>query len=201
MTERLGILGGSFDPVHNGHLALARAAVNGLLLQRVVFVPAARNPLKPQDHPCATNEQRLAMVEFAIAGEPAMSANTVEMNRGGVSYTVDTLRWFTKRHAGAALFLLMGADAAMTLGDWKDVGEFSRLCTVAVAGRLDTAGGQDLQESLDLLELKYTFIEMPPVAASSSDIRRRIAAGLPAGHLVPGPVAAYIEEHGLYCCY
>jgi nicotinate-nucleotide adenylyltransferase len=205
---RLGIFGGSFDPVHNGHLALGQACQEQADLNEVWFTPTAIQPLKHRG-PHATNSQRVDMLNLVI--ETALSGPgrshpgavwrvcTLEIDRGGLSYTVDTLRQIHTELPEADLFFLMGADTLRDVPNWKEPAEIFRLSTPLVVGR---AGQSELDLSL-LMPLCSTDkqprrIEMPPMEESSSEIRRRVAAGQTISDLVPPAVEAYIVQHRLY---
>ena len=195
---RLGIFGGSLDPVHNGHLALAHACQAQAGLDEVWFTPTAVQPLK-QSGPHATDAQRLEMLQLAINSEPAWRICRLEIDRGGLSYTVDTLRQLRDELPSAVLFFLLGADALRDVPHWKEPGEIFRLATPLVVGRAgepepDLAALAALCAANKLPKL----IQMPAVDASSTEIRRRIAAGEPIHGLVPPPVAAYIAAHDIY---
>ncbi|MEN0111436.1 MAG: nicotinate (nicotinamide) nucleotide adenylyltransferase, partial [Planctomycetota bacterium] len=125
---RLGVFGGSFDPVHIGHVRLARACRDQASLDRVWFVPAATQPHKPGG-PVASGEDRLAMLRLALADEPGLEASPIELDRGGVSYTVETLRAIAESQPAAELFFLMGADTLRDLPNWREPGEVLRLAT------------------------------------------------------------------------
>ena len=205
---RLGILGGSFDPVHNGHLALARACGEQAALDEVWFTPAAIQPLKHKG-PHATDAQRIEMLNLAIDIElsepgrprprPSWRVCTLEIDRGGFSYTVDTLRQIHVELPDAALFFLMGADAVRDVPHWREPREIFRLATPLVVRR---AGEPEPDlASLAALCTKTTqpqLVDMPPIDISSSDIRRRIAEGQPIQDLVPPAVGQYVAQHGLY---
>lgn len=188
---RLGLFGGSFDPVHNGHLELARCARDQAQLDEVWFIPAAMQPLKPHG-PRASAKHRLAMLELALAAEPRFSVSTLELDRGGVSYTVDTLREIHAQFPDAKLFFLMGADALHDLPNWREPAEILRLATPLVVRR---PGEQPLD---DPVLPAHAIIEMPALAISSSEIRRRVAAGESIADLVPAEVADYILRFALY---
>jgi nicotinate-nucleotide adenylyltransferase len=206
---RLGIFGGSFDPVHNGHLALARACQQQAALDEVWFTPAAIQPLK-HDGPHATDAQRAEMLNLAIEGEgnepgrprPRQSWRvcTLEIDRGGFSYTVDTLRQIHVELPDARLFFLMGADAVRDAPRWKEPREIFGLATPLVVRRAGEPE-PDLAALAPLCtqETQPQRVEMPAVDISSSEIRRRIAENEPIDELVPASVAEYIARHSLYC--
>ena len=185
---RLGILGGSFDPVHLGHVALAEAARDALRLDRVLLVPAASQPLKSVGHG-APAEDRYAMVRLAARGRPHLEASDIEIRRPGPSYTVDTLREvLAGLSPGSEVFLLLGADALADLPRWRDSGEIGRLAVVVGCSRpgCPAPAGAGL------------CLEASTPEVSSTEVRRRVAAGAPLAGLVPDDVAAYIADRGLY---
>jgi nicotinate-nucleotide adenylyltransferase len=195
---RLGIFGGSFDPVHNAHLALARACQQQAALDEVWFTPTAIQPLKHRG-PNATNSQRVEMLRLAIRDERAWRVCTIEIDRGGFSYTVDTLRQIHEELPSVDLFFLIGADALQDVSKWKEPREIFRMATPLVVRR----AGQPMPdiEQLKLLCTKDTqpqSIEMPAMDISSSEIRRRAAAAESIDSLVPKVVARFITEHRLY---
>ena len=195
---RLGIYGGSFDPVHNGHLALARACQHQTALDEVWFTPTAVQPLK-QKGPHATDAQRLDMLQLAIHAEPSWRVCKLEIDRGGPSYTIDTLRQLGEERHDAVLFFLMGADAVLDVPHWREPREILRLATPLVVRR----AGQSEPDMAALRAIcgankQPKLIEMPADDASSTEIRRRAAAGEPVDDLVPESVAAYISAHRLY---
>jgi len=195
---RLGIFGGSFDPVHNGHLALAHACQHQSALDEVWFTPTAVQPLK-QPGPHATDAQRLEMLQLAILPEPTWRLCTLEIERGGWSYTVDTLRQLSEELPNAVLFFLMGADALQDVPHWRAPHEVFSLATPLVVRRAGQAE-PDLTAlgKLCAANKQPHLVEMPAVDVSSSDIRRRVADGEPIDDLVPKSVAAYIASHNLY---
>jgi len=198
-ANRIGLLGGSFNPLHLGHLLLAQEAWHRLDLSRVTFIPAAQNPLKSDSSAHATDDQRLMMVREGVKEDSRFDVDAGEIRRGGKSYMVDTLMRYLERHPQYELYLLMGADAALTLPDWKDVQLFAGLCTVVICnrpGEPDLSRG--LPDSLTALELRYEYMPLPPLDVSSSEIRRRVSLGKPIRYFVPDSVAEYIHQHGLY---
>ena len=185
---RIGLLGGSFDPVHLGHLALAEASRDRLRLDRVLLVVAAAQPLK-EAGAAAPAEDRYAMVRLAIRGMPGLEASDLELRRLPPSFTVDTLREVRRLHPpGTEIFLLLGADALADLPRWRESGEVRSLATVVGCAR----PGFPAPEGTSVV------LEAATPEISSSEIRRRVAAGKPLDGLVPDDVAAYIEERGLY---
>jgi len=187
--RRVGLVGGTFDPVHAGHLWLAAAALAHAGCAEAWLVPAARPPHRPA--PGATFADRLAMCRLAVADRPGLAARDDEARREGPSYTVDTLRALCARHGPAISWVLcLGADAAADLPGWREPDEIPRLCRLAIAAR---PGGPPLPDLPGALRLPGT-----PPDVSATEIRRRVAAGLPIAGLVPDAVAAYIAAHRLY---
>jgi nicotinate-nucleotide adenylyltransferase len=200
----LGLLGGTFDPVHNGHLHLARQALASGTVSEVLFMPARQPPHKARSDIVA-GHQRLEMLALGSAGEPRWRVSALELQRTGPSYTVDTLRELHGRYPGRGVRLILGADMLPDLHHWKDVEEVLRLGRPLVAPR---PGAEQQPERLpDLLDaslegwadtLREGVLDLPPWAVSSTDLRRRLAAGEPADDLLPPAVAAYIRARGLY---
>jgi len=199
---RIGVFGGSFDPVHRGHLLLADCCWRQARLDRVEFVPAAQQPLKPRG-PIAPESDRAAMLRLATADRAEFSVSTVEFDRGGVSYTVDTLRQLHAEHPNAELFLLMGADSLADFPHWREPAEICRLATPLVVRRAGSAEPdfERLRSFLSparLEEIRAARVEMPSTPISSSQIRTLVADGGDWRPLVPAAVAEYIEERRLY---
>jgi nicotinate-nucleotide adenylyltransferase len=194
----VGILGGTFDPIHLGHLVIAEEAREALGLERVMVVPAASPPHKP-GRPVTDPAHRLAMAQLAVAGNPAFSVSRLEVERGGTSYTVDTLE--ALREAGIAQpWFILSAEALGGLPAWRDPDRILELCRLAVVPR----GGY---EPLDRAwvsghfpgrEDRIAFLPAPLLPISGSVVRRRAAAGRSVRYLVPDAVAAYIADHHLY---
>lgn len=200
-AERIGIFGGSFDPVHLGHLALARAAREAAALNRVLFVVANRSPLKPGSG--APPEERLAMVRLAVEGEAGLEACDLELHRPAPSYTIDTIRELRRLFAGAELRILLGSDSLGTFPRWREAAALVREAPPIVvprrnAGReaLETLRGE-LGEEL-AAAVARGWIEAPLVDVSSSELRRRLEAGEDVSAWLPPAVAAHIVARGLY---
>jgi len=199
---RLGILGGSFDPVHYGHLLLAETGRDQGPLDRVWFLPAATPPHK-RHRRMATGAQRMSMLEMATEDHPSFGVTQLELDRGGVSYTVDTVGEIHSRYPNAELFLLMGADSLADLPTWKHVGQICQLATPMVVCR---AGGPDpdfdrLKEFLSptrIATIRRQQVQMPEVGFSSSEIRRRVAARISIRYQTPPEVVEFIRQQGLY---
>lgn len=185
----LGLFGGSFDPVHVGHLRLAACCRDQAGLDAVWFVPAAVQPFKA-DGPVATDAQRCAMLRLAIAGEAGFVLSTIEVDRGGTSYSVDTLREVRALRPDDEVFFLMGADTLRDLPDWREPDEVLRLATPLVVQR---PGEAPLDSAIE-----HVRVEMPPIDISSSEVRRRLAAGERVDGMLPPSVQAYITQHALY---
>ncbi len=206
--DRLGILGGTFNPPHRGHLALARHARDELCLDRVVLMPAHSAPHKVQAGDPGP-EGRLEMCRLAVGGEDWLGVCALEIERGGLSYTVDTLRAIHASDEKAELTFIVGADMARTLPTWQEPEVLLELASLAVAERED-AGRADVLRALaplgtnaggDVLERRpgdVEFLKMSMVEISSSMVRERVAAGEPVRELVGPAVATYIAEHRLY---
>lgn len=190
-AARLGLYGGSFDPVHLGHLLVAHAALEELALDRLVFIPAAQSPFKPGTRP-ASAAARVRMLRLALAGETRFEVDECELRRGGVSYSVDTVREIAARHPGAELFWLIGADHVPTLPKWREAETLAGLVEFVVIPRPgEPATG--LPAPWRLRHLRGW-----PLAVSSSEIRQRVAAGRRVRHLLPSFVAEVIDSEKLY---
>ncbi|MEK6234753.1 MAG: nicotinate-nucleotide adenylyltransferase [Planctomycetales bacterium] len=199
---RLGIFGGTFDPVHQGHLLLAERCREQAALDTVWFVPAAVSPHK-QEHPPASAEARADMLELAVAGNDAFAVYRDEIERGGVSYTVDTLRRMQETHPDAELFFLMGADSLESLPTWREPEEICRLATVVAINR----GGAP-EPDFDVLRpvcdadriesFRRVQVTMGAMEISSTDVRRRVAEGKSIRYQTPRAVEQYIRTHRLY---
>ena len=199
---RIGLFGGSFDPVHRGHLLLAECCWRQALLDRVEFLPTAQQPLKPRG-PVANEADRAAMLRLAIADRPEFALSLIEIERGGVSYTVDTLRQLRGERPDADLFFLMGADSLADLPTWREPAAICELATPLVVRRAGTPtpafdGLAKLVSAERLAAIRAQEVEMPATPISSSNIRRLIAEGGAWQSLVPERVAEYIDERGLY---
>ena len=186
--QRIGVLGGTFDPIHLGHLAAASEVFDAMELDTVVLVPANAQPLKPAPH--ATAEHRLEMCRLAVDGDSRLAVSDVDVERGGETFTVDTLTDLTVQFPGADLTFILGADAVTTLGNWKDP---ERLRSLARFVGMSRPGYETPIATDDVF-----VVEVPGVAVSSTEVRRRVRDGAPVRYLVPDAVVAYIERNGLY---
>lgn len=189
---RIGVFGGSFDPVHRAHVALAQSALGALHLDQVRWVPAG-NPWQKARAMTAA-EDRVALVQAAIAAEPRFVLDRIEVDRSGPSYTLDTIRELQEAHPGVQWVLLIGQDQYSGLHTWRDWQMLLALVELAVANR----PGDLRQPHPDVQAFPHRMVPLPMLDISSTDIRTRVAAGLDISHLVPPGVARYIETHGLY---
>ncbi len=186
--ERIGILGGTFDPVHVGHLMDAAAARYQLGLDRVLIV-VARDPWQKRDRVIAPAEVRYEMVVAAIDGAEGFEASRIELDRAGPTYTVDTVEALVSPER--ELFLVVGSDVAAGLPTWHRVDDLRELVTLAIVDR-------DGQPSPDLSGWRVVHVAAPRLELSSTDLRRRVAAGEPVEFLVPVPAARILNAYGLY---
>jgi len=192
----VGILGGTFNPPHRGHLALARHAKSELGLARVMLMPAYSAPHKADEEDPGPR-RRLTMCRLAVSGEPGLEVCGLEIERGGPSYTVDTLRAIDESYPDSELTFIVGADMALRLPTWREPHALVGLASLAVAEREHGARG-DVTRALAPLEADVAFLDMPKVEISSSLVRERVHDGEPIEGLVAPAVAEYIAEHGLY---
>ena len=188
---RLGLFGGSFDPVHLGHLMVACAAREELQLSRLFFIPAAQSPFKPDRVPTAPS-QRLSLLRLALAGKEWCEVDDQEIKRGGVSYTIDTVRECSRGFPEAKLFYLIGADNVPSLPKWREASELARLVQFAAIPRPGEAA------TSFPAPFRGRMLTGFQCAISSSQIRKRVHDGLPIDHLVPSAVAEAIRNNRLY---
>ena len=188
---KIGLFGGSFDPVHLGHLLVAQAAVEELGLDKLFFIPAAQSPFKPENQP-APASARLQLLRLALAGKSNCKIDEQEILRGGVSYTVDTLRDYKKEFPGAEFFYLIGADNAAKLNEWREPAELAKLAEFVAVPR---PGGAP---AVFPPPFRGRMLKGFPFDVSSSQIRARVKAGWPIEHLVPPFVADAIHAARLY---
>jgi nicotinate-nucleotide adenylyltransferase len=200
----IGILGGTFNPPHLGHLAVALRAREELGADRVLLVPTHTSPNKATAEDPGP-EQRMRMSELLVEGAEGLFACPLEIKRGGVSYTVDTLNAIHASHPDAELTFIVGADVASTLAGWRDPAKLLELANLAVAARTGSARDEVLDTVARLspaaglpATARVRFLGMPTIAISSSEARRRAARGEPIEDLVGPAVARYVAEHGLY---
>ena len=194
--RRVGIFGGSFDPVHQAHVALAHAALQALQLHELRWIPAGDPWQKARSITAAAH--RVAMVQLAMAHEPRFVLDRIEVDRSGPSYTLDTVRALTAAEAGGATgtqwFLIIGQDQYSGLHTWRHWQELLGLVTLAVANR----PGDQRKPHADVQRAAHQMVPLPMLDISSTHVRQRVAAGQDITPLVPPAVARYIEKHGLY---
>ena len=192
MTRRVGVFGGTFDPVHAAHVALAEAALAELRLDEVRWIPTGQPWQKAREITGAIH--RTAMVQAAIAHEPRFVLDRIEVDRSGDSFTLDTVRALAEAHPGTQWFLLVGQDQYVGLHTWRDWRTLLGLVVLAVANR----PGDARAPHADVQRFPHRMVPLPMLDISSTDIRRRVSVGADISHLVPPAVARYIETHGLY---
>lgn len=206
-ARRIGLFGGSFDPVHHGHLGLAKACKAAAQLDEIWFIPTTVQPLKPYG-PVASNEDRLTMLRLAIESLPpeeqeGLYVSTIETDRGGTSYTYDTLQTICKQNASAELFLLMGADTLRDFSKWHEPAEVLSMASPIVVNRAGE-GLPDFEVVAEyvseerLKEFHELVVTMPPMAISSSEIRERLAKGQPIHEQLPKELAKYLLANKIY---
>jgi len=197
--RRIGVLGGTFDPIHIAHLAIAEEARTQLGLDKVVFVPAGLPPHKMDVH-VSPAEHRLAMVELAIAGNPHFEVSRVDIDRFGPCYTVDTIALLRKEWGpDVEIYFIMGSDSLADILTWHKPDRLIRLCRIVAVGRPGYRVDMDeLERCLPGASQRILFINSPQLDVSSSEIQRRVRAGESIKYQVPEAVERYIYEHGLY---
>jgi nicotinate-nucleotide adenylyltransferase len=189
---RIGILGGTFDPIHKGHLALAESALKQLRLNRVIFVPANRHPLKEKDFSLSASARaRIQMVRLAIKNQPKFKVSDCELKRRGISYTIDTLRFFRKKYPRPhELFFITGGDWGKRLDRWKEINTIFSLAHFVVAKR----PGFDLKK----LPRKVEALHFVPLRISSTQVRKELRKKGASTDLIPNSIRSYIKKHKLY---
>jgi nicotinate-nucleotide adenylyltransferase len=200
MGMRLGLFGGTFDPVHFGHLLLAERCREACRLDHVWFIPAGLPPHKAAES-ISPGNQRAEMLEFAIAGHPSFSVNRMELDRAGRSFTVDTLRQLHAEDPGRELFFLIGADSLTDLPSWRDPAGIAELATIVAVNRGDRPlpDLNALKSVLgDAVMARIQLVTMPGIDLSATDIRRRVRAGQSIRFMTPRACEVYIHEHGCY---
>ncbi len=203
MTKsKIGVLGGTFDPIHLGHLIVAEDIRQKLGLGEVLFVPAGCPWLKlKEEKPISAAEHRLAMVRLAVASNPYFKVSTLELDRPGLSYSIDTvLELKAKLSAGAEIYFIVGPDALAELPRWKDPGRLVEICQVVGIGRPGYAQADlnILESSIPGVSQRIMLMDVPQIDISATEIRRRVAQRLSIRYLVPEAVEKYIAEHRLY---
>lgn len=192
-TRRLGLFGGTFDPPHVGHLIVAQDVHEALGLDRTIFVPAAVPPHKA-DEGVSSPSVRLEMMRAAVADDGRFEVSEMELERGGPSYTVETLKEFRRRRPGALVFFIVGADQFRSFHTWREPEGVAKLARLAVMTRSGWSPNRDAPP----LDLEYETVPVTRVDLSSTDIRRRVREGRSIRYVVPGPVLRIIDRERLY---
>jgi len=190
---RIGVFGGTFDPPHVGHLMLAADARDALDLDHLIFVPASSQPLKVERPAVASARDRLEMVRLVVADDANYQVDETEIDRKGLSYTVDTLEHLSTRYPGAQLFLLLGQDALQSFGKWKNIQRIRQLATLAVMQRPGHKESRADATAKDVVSVSTRRVDV-----SSTEIRERLRAGKSIKGFVPESVERFIEARGLY---
>jgi nicotinate-nucleotide adenylyltransferase len=193
---RIGIFGGTFDPPHNGHVALAEAALEHLKLDEIIWVPAFRNPLK-EGHPGASTKERFEMVQLAISDNPKLAISDIEIRRRGPSYMVDTLAEL-REVAPGDYWLLLGLDAALEIPRWKSYIRLLKMARIGCVLRAAHDWSLEMERLVPEVQTQLDTIPMKTSEISSSDIRIRCRDKRTIHALVPGKVEEFIKKHGLY---
>ena len=198
MAARIAILGGTFDPVHIGHLAIAEDVRFALKAERVLFVPAAQQPLKQKQH-SASAADRLAMVQLAVEGNAAFAVSDFEVQRGGVSYTVETVAYISAQWPDSELFFILGTDTLSELKRWREIERLLQMCRFAIVQRPEYPLNLDLlYAALPAARDRVVTITGPRLNIAATEIRQRLRTGQPVRYHLPPAVWQYIVEHGLY---
>lgn len=194
---RLGIMGGTFNPPHIGHLLCASEACDQLGLDRVLWMPAHTPPHKEVAAGAPSPATRLELCRLATADDPRFEVSDLEMQRGGASYTVETLRELHRQRPSDELIFIVGADTALSLPTWREPRAVCELASLGIAGRQGVLR-RDIVERLAGLPVQLEFFDMPRLDISSSEVRRRLAHGHTIDYLVPAAVAGELRRNGLY---
>jgi nicotinate-nucleotide adenylyltransferase len=196
----IGVMGGTFDPIHNGHLAMAQETRTRLKLAWVVFVPAGQ-PWMKSERPLSPAVHRLEMVRLAIAPYPYFKLSRIEIDRAGLTYTIDTITELrAELTAEDELFFILGWDSLAQLPHWRDMPHLIKLCRLVAIPRsgYSLPDLKALEARIPGLSARLLLLDRPVIDISATDIRKRVAQGLPIDHLVPEAVAEYIRKHRLY---
>lgn len=196
----IGVLGGTFDPIHNGHIRVAEEVKAQLELTEVLFIPAGHPWLKAGETISAA-EHRIQMVRLAIKGIPGFKLSTAEIERPGPTYTLDTIAGLRSQiRAGDELFFIMGWDSLALLPKWREPLRLIKLCKLVAVPRLGYSlpDLQSLEAKIPGLKERVIILDKPEIDVSASEIRSRVTSGLPISHLLPKPVEEYIKRHKLY---
>jgi len=196
----IGVLGGTFDPIHNGHILITEEVRAQLKIDEVIFIPAGQPQLRLSD-PVATTEDRVQMVRLAIAGKPYFVLSTIEIEQAGPSYTVDTIAELRGQlGTGDELYFVLGWDSLVELPQWKEPQRLIEMCRLVAVPRPGYARPdiEALETNILGLSQRVVLLDRPLIGVSATVIRERVARGLPIKHLVPEPVDRYIRGQGLY---
>ena len=199
-TKKVLLFGGTFDPIHNGHLATAAAACNELAADVVCFMPAAASPFK-LGQACASASHRLAMIQLAIADNPRFIASDLEITFPPPSYTLNTLQQLQAKHSNTNILLLIGADQLPKLHAWHNINELLRLTDLAILPRPGSPAAPAAPAQINpaaWAARPRLWLATPLTPISSTDVRRRVSQGQPINELVPSAVERYIKQHALY---
>jgi nicotinate-nucleotide adenylyltransferase len=196
-AEPIGILGGTFDPVHNGHLAAARQLRGVAGLHEVWLMPNAIPPHR-MAAPLASAADRMRMVELAVAGHEGLIPSRMEVDRGGVSYTIDTTRQLAREYPGQRFTLLIGSDAALQIRGWHEADALLDEASFVIFNRPETALAPQTLHELGFVPARTRIVHLDTPAIAAHQVRDRLARGAPIGELVPAAVADYIRSHDLY---
>ena len=198
--KKIGIIGGTFDPIHNGHLLMAENSRKAFSLDKIIFIPAGIPPHK-KDKNISSNVHRYNMTLLAINNNKHYFLSDIELKREGISFTVDTIKHLKSIFSGAELYFIMGSDSLLQIEKWKDYEELLSLCNFIVAKR-PNYDDEQLKRKVDNLNSLYKsfiyIVEGPVLDVSSSDIRNKVQRGESITYLVPNPVEEYIYKHELY---
>lgn len=199
-TKRIGIMGGTFNPIHIGHLMVAERAYEQFELDKVLIMPTNNPPHKP-DASIASDFNRCAMVELAIDDNPHFEISLIEINRQGITYTSDTLKELTEKHPHTEWYFILGGDSLASIEKWREPEVIFRLATVLVAVR-DEYNADKMMKQKEHLEKKFSakieLLNAPNVQISSTEIRERLKSNLSCKYMLPTLVEGYIENHKLY---
>jgi nicotinate-nucleotide adenylyltransferase len=198
---KIGVLGGTFDPVHSGHIAMAEEARKALGLAEVIIVPSGQPVLKSTDRVVTSADRRIEMLTLALLGKPHLKISYIEIERPGPSYTVDTLEAITKLYGRKAeIYFILGWDSLAQLADWREPERIVAMCRLVAVPRpgYPRPDLEALEKRIPGISRKVIFIDKPNLDISATMIREKVRKGETIEGLVPGPVAAYIKKHRLY---
>ncbi len=200
--KKIGIMGGTFNPIHYGHLFLAEQAYEQIGLNSILFMPS-KNPPHKKGQEIISSEHRLNMVRLAIMDNPHFEASTTELEREGMTFTADTLKAMTMENSETELYFIIGGDSLLQITEWRDPQTIFNLSTIVASGRNhlpDNILHQQVKKLKDTYGARIILLEMPTIEISSADIRDRIVAGKSVRYYLPQPVLDYITEHGIFGC-